>query len=341
MLDKNSQLSQSEDSIDKNKDKRARWNHCAVGNVVRERIDKNGEVKHGTKEFVGGAKVYLQGKYWNKRDKKIRVIGLDRNHKYREVKVPVDCIENVRISTVYKQVVVDMMNYYEDEDLWWHRTANDKRDVKRFIELWNKKFDKNNPYEQRNIMSAGLKSLDFPEFLVQQLTEEKDRLTDEEKEEIAERINTALYFNEEESPVVFFYPSMESVDDQEDYEGEPEHIIRITWLLFTELYLFLDCAGGNFDEYDDLSIPMEQWCDALDYWEVFITAQDFDEAFEKLAGVEYDRGKVQNKEVANFLGRCGKSLWENREVSQPVWTVLSKWTALYKDSYMYINTFGW
>ncbi len=118
-------------------DNRPAWNLCAAGNIVKTRIDENGEIRHGTKAFVGGARVYLQGKYWKKYDKEIRVIGLTRNHRYEAEDVPVECIENVRLQAVYKPAVVEMMDYFEYESLWWHRTGEDKRDIKRFIELWN------------------------------------------------------------------------------------------------------------------------------------------------------------------------------------------------------------
>ena len=31
-----------------------------------------------------------------------------------------------------------MMEYFEFESCWWHRTANDRREAKAFAEAWNK-----------------------------------------------------------------------------------------------------------------------------------------------------------------------------------------------------------
>ena len=46
-----------------------RWYFCAVGNIVKDRIDENGIERHGTAAYRPGAKVYLQGKFWDKDDK--------------------------------------------------------------------------------------------------------------------------------------------------------------------------------------------------------------------------------------------------------------------------------
>ncbi len=121
-------------------DNRPAWNLCAVGNIVKTIIDENGELKHGTKEFVGGAKVYLKGKLWDKDAKTIEVIGLTRNHRYSFVELPVEYIENVRFQTVYKPKIVELMDDWEFGGDWWHRTGEDKRDIKRFVSEWNEVF---------------------------------------------------------------------------------------------------------------------------------------------------------------------------------------------------------
>ena len=63
-------------------DNRSDWNLCAAGNIVQTRIDENGELRHGTKEFTGGTKVYLRGKRWEEGQKEISVLGLGRHHRY-------------------------------------------------------------------------------------------------------------------------------------------------------------------------------------------------------------------------------------------------------------------
>lgn len=109
------------------------WKFCAVGNIVRTRIDENGREWHGTAAYRPGAKVYLRGKFWNKECKEIDVIGLTRGNKYKAMRVPVEVIENVRPSRVYTPQVLDIMDNYEFYDCWWHKSSADRREVQEFI----------------------------------------------------------------------------------------------------------------------------------------------------------------------------------------------------------------
>lgn len=68
---------------------------------------------------------------------------------------------------------------------------------------------------------------------------------------------------------------------------------------------------------------------------------NFDEAFETIAGVDYDSNTIQNQGTAKHLGRSGKRMWEDRENSKSLLEGLIEWTELYKDKYSYINTCGW
>ena len=113
------------------------WKHAAVGNIVKERIDENGELKHGTREFSGGTKLYLEGKYWREGDKTICVIGLGRNGRYRLADVSVRHIENVRLQRVYRPAVLKFMDSFEFWQDWWHDKAEDRKAVKEFVRRWN------------------------------------------------------------------------------------------------------------------------------------------------------------------------------------------------------------
>ena len=117
------------------------WCFCVTGNIVKTRIDQNGTLRYGTAAFTGGTKVYIQGRYWAEyyRNKgEISVIGLSRGKRYECLEVPVEAIENVRFQRVFHPKVVSMMEYFEFESCWWHRTANDRREAKAFAEAWNK-----------------------------------------------------------------------------------------------------------------------------------------------------------------------------------------------------------
>ena len=140
---------------------------------------------------------------------------------------------------------------------------------------------------------------------------------------------------------VEFYPVTDDCNEENgDYDNR-EHLIRVSAPYYRFLYLFMDCAGKAFDEYGDLHIPMKTWLDTLDYWKSFATADNFDEAFEKIAGVDYDSNTIQNQGAAKYLGESGTRMWEDRENSRNLLEGLIEWTELYKDKYSYINTCGW
>ena len=140
---------------------------------------------------------------------------------------------------------------------------------------------------------------------------------------------------------VDFYPVTDDWNEENDNYDNREHLIRVSEPYYGFLYLFMDCAGEGFDEYGDLHIPMKTWLDTLDYWKSFVTADNFDEAFEKIAGVDYDSNTIQNQGAAKHLGRSGKRMWEDRENSRNLLEGLIEWTELYKNKYSYINTCGW
>lgn len=138
-----------------------------------------------------------------------------------------------------------------------------------------------------------------------------------------------------------FLPSDEENPSGWDELKRNSHLIRVSESYYNELYLFFDCAEEPFGEYDDLHIPMEKWCSVLEYWRAFIAAKNFDEAFETIAGVNYKTETVKNPDAARQLGRCGKTLWENRELSGIMLQGLIEWTNLYKDTYPFVDSYGW
>lgn len=114
------------------------WRFCVVGNIIDEHIGKNGEVFHGTKKFRRGAKVYIDDRTWELNDGKITVIGLNRFKHYEIDSVDVSLIENVRLQRVFNPTVLKIMDHVEWMDGWqWReRTAQDKREIKAFVEMW-------------------------------------------------------------------------------------------------------------------------------------------------------------------------------------------------------------
>lgn len=113
------------------------WKYCAVGNIKKTHIDKNGVLRYGTVAYRGGSKVYLCGRYWNKAQGTITVIGLNRRGRtYQVNEIPIFLIENVRFKRVYKPTVLKKMNYWEFADCWWGNSLEDRESVNAFIKRW-------------------------------------------------------------------------------------------------------------------------------------------------------------------------------------------------------------
>ena len=117
----------------------ADWRFGVVGNIIHEHQLDDGRIVHGTKEFVGGAKVYIDGKNWyNYPRTEIVVIGLGRYKKYEIAQIDPALIENVRFQLIRKKYVLEMLECIASLDGWdWYgRTADDKRAAKLFVENW-------------------------------------------------------------------------------------------------------------------------------------------------------------------------------------------------------------
>ncbi len=119
------------------------WKYAVAGNIKKTRIDENGVLRYGTPAFKGNTKVYLSGRLWDERlpgDSKadIAVLGLSRGGRYYVGSVPVELIENVRLTTVYKPKVLEIMNNFEFRDCWWGNTQEERDDASAFVARWNK-----------------------------------------------------------------------------------------------------------------------------------------------------------------------------------------------------------
>lgn len=108
-------------------------------------------------------------------------------------------------------------------------------------------------------------------------------------------------------------PHVEFLPANGDEENK-DALIRIGYGYFNELYLFLGLADQDFDEYDDLVIPMENWERMLQWWKEFVEAKDYDTIYEKMAGIDYNNWSVANKFAHHRLGWSGERLWNERHI---------------------------
>ena len=116
------------------------WKYCVVGNIARTPFEKDGVMRSGTPAFRGGTKIYLCGKYWRHTEETIQALGLSRGRRFYVESVPVGLIENVRSSKAFKPTVLEIMNDWENGDLWWSNTHEDKLETEAFAARWNEAF---------------------------------------------------------------------------------------------------------------------------------------------------------------------------------------------------------
>ena len=110
------------------------WKWCLVGNIVQEReYGEEHEIKHGTKHFSPGTKVYCARGFWGDGYEYIVVIGKHRKSpKYTKLIMQRKHIENFRCQKVYKPCILKLM-----ENDFWDNSDNSKETILRIIQWLN------------------------------------------------------------------------------------------------------------------------------------------------------------------------------------------------------------
>ena len=115
------------------------WCWCLVGNIVdAHEYGEQHEIKHGTKHFAPGAKVFINMVYGGFGHEKILVIGVPRHQRnYIEVVIPRIYVENFRIQKVFKPAVLKRIE--NSTYSWWGKTDDDRDDIIKFLDWLNPK----------------------------------------------------------------------------------------------------------------------------------------------------------------------------------------------------------
>ena len=121
------------------------WRYAVAGNIKKTRIDENGILRYGTAAFKGNTKVYLRGRLWDERlpdeDKThISVVGLSRGRRYYVDYVPIELIENLRLTRVYQPQVLEIMSNFEFCECWWGNTQEERDDASAFLKRLKEKY---------------------------------------------------------------------------------------------------------------------------------------------------------------------------------------------------------
>ena len=123
------------------------WRYAVAGNIKKSRIDENGILRYGTPAYKGNTKVYLCGRNWDERlpdpDKThISVVELSRGGRYYVDYVPIELIENLRLTRVYTPGVLKIMSDPEFREYWWGNSQEDRADAAQFLKSFKEKYNK-------------------------------------------------------------------------------------------------------------------------------------------------------------------------------------------------------
>ncbi len=111
--------------------------YCVIGNIVKEHVDENGILRHGTASFPGGRKVYISKDLW---EDSVFVLGLNRyKSRYVYDRIPLDRIESIRYSKTFKPRVLELMeNNSEFLNTWWTHKDSDLEETIQFVRTINR-----------------------------------------------------------------------------------------------------------------------------------------------------------------------------------------------------------
>ena len=123
------------------------WRYAVAGNIKKTRIDENGILRYGTAAYKGNTKVYLCGRLWDDRlpdenKTHISVVGLSRGGRYYVDYVPIELIENLRLTRVYQPQVLEIMSNFEFSHCWWGNTQEERDDATAFLKRFKERYNK-------------------------------------------------------------------------------------------------------------------------------------------------------------------------------------------------------
>lgn len=110
------------------------WLWCLAGNIVdSHEYGMEHEIRHGTRHFPPGAKVYLLPVYPGMGLHKVSAIGIPRHKRgYIEVVIPIRYVNNFRLQKVFKPAVVQRMKI--SDFTWWGNSDKDRDIIIKYLE---------------------------------------------------------------------------------------------------------------------------------------------------------------------------------------------------------------
>ena len=117
------------------------WRWCLVGNIVDEHeYGEDKEIRHGTKSFTRGTKVYIAPVQWGDGFERIVVLGKPRRRPgLIEIIIPQKRVENYRLKKIHDPRVLERMN--KSDHSWWKNTDADRECIEGML-TWLNEDDK-------------------------------------------------------------------------------------------------------------------------------------------------------------------------------------------------------
>ena len=127
-----------------NKDHNLLWRWCLIGNIVDENLyGFDEQIKHGTKYFKPGTKVYIAPPSFRSGNERVWVIGMSNyRHRYICVLMKNSLIdkESLRVKKIYSPSILNLMNQKEKHEYhcgWWGNEDDDLRLILEFVAWGN------------------------------------------------------------------------------------------------------------------------------------------------------------------------------------------------------------
>lgn len=135
-----------------------------------------------------------------------------------------------------------------------------------------------------------------------------------------------------------FFPQNDYPEVRMDTIKEFDNRIYFNSEYIEELDVFLQSAKEYVMEYIEGFVTMPGWRKALGLWLDFVSSETYDDAFERLAGIDYEKGTIKNSDIAKQVSTIGKKIWDDRKYTKVFVESLIEWTERYKNYSLIIIT---
>jgi hypothetical protein len=96
----------------------------------------------------------------------------------------------------------------------------------------------------------------------------------------------------------------------------------------------------DYDEYEDVSVQLDDIAKMLELWRLICDAPTFDEVFEALCGIDYTTSNVDNRSLLYFINNTATDVWNRRDSDRHMYENFQIWFDGLEDKYTHIEICG-